>query len=154
LKEDDTPLYDSDEYAFQPGVDEIVRTGTAGYILSFGDALYRSLDAVTKLKQEGIDIGLINKPTINTPDRKMMETLAASPFCLIVEPLGYNTGLGSKFGTWLLETEYARSQKGTLCKFGRIGTYREGGGGLWEQAYHQGYDSLSVQNTVKRMLGK
>lgn len=151
LKDDGTPFYD-DNYKFQPGVDEIIRSGKAGYILSFGDALYRSLDAVTKLKAEGYDVGLINKPTINIPDPKMMEMLAACPFCLIVEPIGYNTGVGSKFGTWLLETEYARLQKGPLCKFGRVGTYREGGGGLWEQAYHQGYDSLSVQNTVKGMI--
>lgn len=155
LKEDGiTPFYDLDDYTFLPNVDEIIRKGTAGYIVSFGDALYRSLDAVTHLKSQGIDIGLINKPTLNVPDRNMMEMLASSPFCLIVEPLGYNTGLGSKFGTWLLETEYAQAQKGSICKFGRIGTHREGGGGLWEQAYHQGYDSLSVQNTVKRMLGK
>jgi transketolase C-terminal domain/subunit len=32
----------------------------------FGEALYRSLDAVERLKQEGIDIGLINKPTLNS----------------------------------------------------------------------------------------
>ena len=40
-------------YTFIPGKDEIVREGTDGYIVSFGDGLYRALDAVERLKQEG-----------------------------------------------------------------------------------------------------
>ncbi len=36
--------------------------GRMSEIVSFGEALYRSLAAVERLKQEGIDIGLINKP--------------------------------------------------------------------------------------------
>jgi hypothetical protein len=30
-------------------------------VVSFGDALYRAMDAVECLKAEGIDVGLINK---------------------------------------------------------------------------------------------
>uniref|UniRef100_A0A7S4MSH1 Transketolase-like pyrimidine-binding domain-containing protein n=1 Tax=Odontella aurita TaxID=265563 RepID=A0A7S4MSH1_9STRA len=153
LKDDgETELY-GDDYNFVPGKDEIVREGTAGYIVSFGDALYRCLDAVTALKSQGIDVGLINKPTLNVVDTDTMEKIAASPLCLVVECLGHKTGLGSKFGSWLLETD--RAQKGgDVCKFSRIATHKEGGGGLWEQAYHQGYDSESVQGRVKSMLGK
>jgi transketolase C-terminal domain/subunit len=54
------------DYKFVSGKDEVIREGTQGYIVSFGEALYRSLDAVERLKQEGIDIGLINKPTLNS----------------------------------------------------------------------------------------
>lgn len=154
LKEDDSKseLY-GEGYSFVPGKDEIVREGKDGYVVSFGDALYRCLDAVECLKKEGIDVGLINKPTLNVVDAVMMEKVAASPMCLVVECLGYKTGLGSKFGSWLLETEHAQTG-GDVAKFGRIGTSKEGGGGLWEQAYHQGYDSESVQRRVKTMLGK
>mmetsp|Transcript_19386 Transcript_19386/g.29523 ORF Transcript_19386/g.29523 Transcript_19386/m.29523 type:complete len:687 (-) Transcript_19386:105-2165(-) len=152
LKEDgETPFYD-DSYTFVPGKDEIIREGSAGYIVSFGDALYRSLDAVVSLKAEGIDVGLINKPTLNVVDEEIMEKLASAPLCLVVEPLGCKTGLGSKFGSWLLMTKYAQSGGKSLCKFGSIATHHEGCGGLWEQAYHQGFDSKSVQEKVKSMI--
>jgi len=151
LKEDGTSYYDDDAYTFVPGKDEVIREGTAGYIVSFGDALYRSLDAVVSLKKAGIDIGLINKPTLNVVDSEMMETLASAPVLLIVEPLGCKTGLGSKFGSWLLRTQHAASGK-VLCKFDTISTHHEGCGGLWEQAYHQGFDSNSIQEKVKSMI--
>jgi len=152
LKKDGSELY-GEGYTFVPGKDEIVREGTAGYIVSFGDALYRSLDAVEALQADGIDVGLINKPTLNVVDGEMMEKIAASPMCLVVEPLSTKTGMGSKFGSWLLETEHAQASH-TLPKFGRISVTREGCGGLWEQAYGQGYDSESVQKKVRQMLGK
>lgn len=50
---------------FIPGVDDIIIPGTAGFIIAFGDALYRAADAVQRLKAEGIDVGLICKATIN-----------------------------------------------------------------------------------------
>mmetsp|Transcript_14863 Transcript_14863/g.20997 ORF Transcript_14863/g.20997 Transcript_14863/m.20997 type:complete len:688 (-) Transcript_14863:187-2250(-) len=152
LKEDGSEVY-GDGYEFVPGKDEVVREGSDGYIVSFGDAVYRCLDAVESLKKEGINVGLINKPTLNVADADMMEKLASSGICLVVEPLGKKTGLGSKFGSWLLATNHAQSG-GALAKFGHIATHHEGGGGLWEQAYHQGYDSESVQARVKSMLGK
>lgn len=40
LRPDGAPLF-GEGYEFQPGVDDIVCTGTAGYIVAFGDALYR-----------------------------------------------------------------------------------------------------------------
>merc|ERR1712086_334666 len=143
LKPDGTPIY-GDDYVFVPGKDEVIREGTAGYIIAFGDAVYRALDAVERLKKEGIDVGLINKPTINVVDEEMIAKVGASPFVLIVEPLAKKTGLGSKFGTYLLE-------RGLTPKFGTIGVHHEGCGGLWEQASHQGYDSESIQKKVKEM---
>ena len=41
---------------FESGKDDVIREGTAGYVVSFGETLYRALDAVTKLKAEGIQI--------------------------------------------------------------------------------------------------
>ena len=152
LKEDGTEVYGAG-YEFVPGKDEVIREGTAGYIVSFGDAVYRALDAVETLKKEGIDVGLVNKPTLNVADAESMEKLAAAPFCLVIEPLSKKTGLGSKFGSWLMSTEHAQGG-GALCKFGHIATHHEGSGGLWEQAYHQGYDSDSIQAKVKAMAAK
>ena len=133
-------------YTFTPGKDEVVREGTAGYIVSFGDALYRSLDAVERLKQEGIDVGLINKSTLNVVDEEMMAKLGAAPFVLVVEVFNRRTGLGSRFGSWLLE-------RGFSPKFGFLGTHEEGCGGLWEQYPHQGLDPAGIMAKVKTLVG-
>lgn len=133
-------------YTFVPGQDEVVREGSAGYIVSFGDALYRALDAVERLKQEGIDVGLINKPTLNVVDEAAIATVGKSPFVLVVEPFNRRTGLGSRFGSWLLERGYSP-------KFAYLGTHEEGCGGLWEQYPHQGLDPESIMKKVKELVG-
>ena len=121
------------DYKFVSGKDEVIREGTQGYIVSFGEALYRSLDAVERLKQQGVDVGLINKPTLNVVDEEMLAKIGKSPRVLVVEAFNRKTGLGSRLGTWLLE-------RGLTPKYSHIGTHKEGCGGLWEQFPHQGID--------------
>jgi len=143
LDESGKPFYGKG-YSFTPGKDEIVRKGK-GYIVSFGDALYRCLDAVERLKNEGHEVGLINKPTLNVVDEEMMKQIGHSSFVLVVESISIKNGLGVRFGSWLLE-------RGYCPKYAHIGSHQEGSGGLWEHAYHQGFDSTSVYNKVKQMI--
>jgi transketolase len=131
-------------YKFVPGKDEVVREGTAGYIVSFGAALYRALDAVERLKQEGLNVGLINKPTLNVIDEEMITKVGNAAFVLVVEDFNRRTGLGSRFGSWLLE-------RGLAPKYAYLGSSQEGCGGLWEQFPHQGLDPLSIVNKVKEL---
>jgi transketolase len=132
------------DYKFVPGKDEVIREGTQGYIVSFGEALYRALDAVERLKQEGLDIGLINKPTLNVVDEEMMAKIGKAPFVLVVESFNRRTGLGSRMGSWLLE-------RGYTPKYAYLGTHEEGCGGLWEQFPHQGIDPVGISNKVKEL---
>jgi transketolase len=133
------------DYTFAPGKDEVIREGTAGYIVSFGDALYRSLDAVERLKQEGIKVGLINKPTLNVVDEETIATIGKAPFVLVIEAFNRKTGLGSRFGSWLLE-------RGLAPKYAYLGTHEEGCGGLWEQYPHQGIDPTSIIAKIKDLI--
>ncbi|WNZ23653.1 transketolase [Leptolyngbya sp. NK1-12] len=133
-------------YTFTPGKDEVIREGNAGYIVAFGDALYRALDAVERLKQQGMDVGLINKPTLNVVDEEMMAKIGKSSFVLTVEAFNRKTGLGSRFGSWLLE-------RGYTPKFAYLGTHEEGCGGLWEQYPHQGLDPDGIIAQVKQLAG-
>ncbi len=144
LDTDGNDFYAGD-YKFVPGKDEVIREGTQGYVVSFGETLYRALDAVERLKQEGIDVGLINKPTLNVIDEDMLAKLGASPMVLVVESFNQKTGLGSRFGTWLLE-------RGFSPKFAHIGTHKEGCGGLWEQFPHQGIDPAGIMAKVKELI--
>jgi transketolase C-terminal domain/subunit len=133
------------DYKFVSGQDEVIREGTQGYIVSFGEALYRSLDAVERLKQEGIDVGLINKPTLNVVDEAMLSKIGKSPRVLVVEAFNRKTGLGSRMGSWLLE-------RGYTPKYAHLGTHKEGCGGLWEQFPHQGIDPAGIMAKIKSML--
>ncbi len=132
-------------YRFESGKDEVIREGTKGYIVSFGECLYRALDAVERLQQEGVDVGLINKPTLNIIDEDMLTKLGESPMVLVVESFNRKTGLGSRMGTWLLERGYAP-------KYAHMGTYQEGCGGLWEQFPHQGIDPAGIMETAKEII--
>ncbi len=132
-------------YKFVSGKDEVIREGTQGYIVSFGEALYRSLDAVERLKEQGIDVGLINKPTLNVIDEDMLAKVGKSPMVLVVESFNRKTGLGSRYGSWLLE-------RGLAPKFAHLGTHKEGCGGLWEQFPHQGIDPVGIIAKVKELV--
>ncbi|EPQ53965.1 transketolase [Gloeophyllum trabeum ATCC 11539] len=137
LKEDGKTKFFGDDYEFVPGKDEVICEGKAGYVVSYGDMLYRAWDAVLRCRQEGLDIGLINKPTLNLVDEQAIRKYGSSPFVLVVESLNRKTGLGSKMGTWLLERQLTP-------KYGYMGTVKEGCGGLQEQIPFQGLDPQSI----------
>ncbi|KAN0092597.1 1-deoxy-D-xylulose-5-phosphate synthase, partial [Tylopilus felleus] len=107
-----------------------------GIVVSFGEMLYRSWDAVLRCRQNGLDVGLINKPTLNIVDEQTIRKIGSTPFVLVVESFNQKTGLGSKFGTWLLErglTPRTDTMMGIKDS--------EGCGGLSEQIPYQGLDS-------------
>jgi transketolase C-terminal domain/subunit len=132
--------------AFKPGKDYVVReTGPGGgYIVAVGEAVYRSLDAVIKLQESGLNVGLVCKPTLNLLDPAMMKTLGAAPFVPVVEGWNVKTGLGSRFGSYLLEA-------GFRGRFDHIGTHLEGSAGLWQQMGHQGLDSEGIQQAIRSL---
>lgn len=143
LKEDGTTFFD-ENYSFISGKDDVIRQGSAGYVVSFGDTLYRALDAVERARQNGIDVGLINKATLNVCDEEALDHVGNTGFCLVVEPFNRQTGLGVRYGTWLLE-------RGLSPKYAHLGTHKEGSGGLWEHVYHQGIDEKSILAKIEAM---
>jgi transketolase len=143
LNKEGQPFF-GEGYEFKKGKDDVIREGAAGYIVSYGDALYRSLDAVERLAKEGISVGLVNKCHLNAIDEEVMAKVGSSGFVLVVESQNTKTGLGIRFGTWLLE-------RGLSPRFARCGTHRDGCGGQWEHAYHQGYDPESVMAEVRKL---
>src|SRR5690348_9923715 len=145
LGEDGKPLYQGKP--FEPGKDDIVRQAPAGggYVVAMGETVYRALDAVIGLQARGVKVGLINKPTVNVVDPQMMRTLAGVPFVLVVEGWNVRTGLGSRFGSYLL-------QAGFKGRYDHIGTHKEGSGGLWQQMGYQGLDPAGITKAVKALI--
>jgi len=144
LDEQGQPLYAGK--SFDPQVDTVVREAPAGggYIVATGETVYRALDAVINLQEQGIKVGLINKAVLNIVDKAMMAKLAVAPFVLFAEGWNVRTGLGGRFGTQLL-------QVGFKGRYNHLGVYREGCGGLWQQIGYQGLDSPGIQAAVKAL---
>ncbi|MDX9835793.1 MAG: transketolase C-terminal domain-containing protein [Desulfobulbus sp.] len=132
-------------YTFTPDTDEVIRPGRDGWIVSYGEMLYRCLHVVELLRDEGMEIGLVNKPVLNVVDETMLTTLGASPLVLVVETQNTKNGLGSRFGSWLLERGYAP-------KYGSMGSWKDGQGGLEEQIPHQGLGTEAIRDKVLQLL--
>ena len=64
---------------------------------------------------------------------------------LVAEGWNVRTGLGSRFGSQLL-------QAGFKGRYNHLGVYREGCGGLWQQMGYQGLDSAGIQAAVKALV--
>ena len=143
LGEDGKPLFAGK--AFEPGKDDVVRDAQGGgYVVAFGETVYRALDAVIGLGEQGVKVGLINKPTLNVYDEAMMKKLAAAPFVLVAEAFNVKTGLGSRFGSELLK-------RGFRGRYDHIGTSKEGLGGLWQQMGHQGLDPAGIAKAIRAL---
>jgi transketolase C-terminal domain/subunit/transketolase N-terminal domain/subunit len=146
LDESGKPFYNTD-YRFVSGKDETIREGQDGTIVSYGEMLYRCLDVVERLKSEGIRLALVNKPTLNVVDEDMLKKVAGSAFVLVVETQNSKSGLGSRFGTWLLERGYHPA-------YAHMGASKEGCGGLEEQIPYQGLSPADIRQKVQAMLAR
>jgi transketolase len=146
LTEDGKPFY-GEGYKFDPGKDDIIRKAPpgGGYVIAFGDTLYRALDAVIRLQEQGVKVGLINKATLNVTDPATMKMLKDAAFVLVAECFNVATGVGSRFGSELLKA-------GFRSRYNHIGTHKEGPGGLWEQMGYQGLDPDGIMKSVKALL--
>lgn len=145
LKEDGKPFF-GEGYTFKTGVDDVIREAPAGggYVIAFGDVLYRALDAVIRLNEQGVKVGLINKATLNMHDPATIKRVQNAPFVLVAECFNVRTGVGSRYGSVLLKAGY----KG---KYDHIGSHKEGPGGTWQQIGYQGLDPDGIIKAVKAL---
>jgi len=136
-----------DGYQFNAEKDEVIRDGKDGFIVAYGEMLYRCLHVVELLKEQGIDLGLINKPVLNIIDETTLAKVGSSPMVLVVETQNSKTGLGVRYGSWLLE-------RGYTPRYGSMGTWKDGAGGLSEQIPYQGMGTEAISDKVKLLLGR
>jgi len=151
LKEDGSKFY-GDDWQFTPGKDDIIREATpgsgggGGYVVSFGSTLHRALAAVQTLREGGLDVGLINKATLNVSDEDTMARLMAAPFVLLAEEFNIKTGVGVRMGCELL----VRGYRG---RYRHLGVHTEGSGGLWRQMDYQGLGPEGIADAVRGLAG-
>lgn len=149
LNEEGEPFFAPENgYQFIPDKDDLIRKGTAGYVVTYGcDMLYRCLDAVERAKKEGLDVGLVNRPTLNVIDEEMLERAGISGFVLFVESQNQKTGFGNRYAKALLEGGYHP-------KFKHLAVVRPGEGGLIEQIPHQGLDQGNILRNIISLYQK
>ena len=145
LKEDGSKFY-GDGYVFEPGKAEVIREGAAGYVVSYGELLHQALDAVERARAEGIDVGLVNKPTLNVCDDDMLDKIGRAPFVLVAECQSRTTGLGVRYGTCLLSNGYTP-------KYAFMGVTKPGDGGIAEHIPYQGLDPDSILAKIRELNG-
>jgi transketolase C-terminal domain/subunit len=92
----------------------------------------------------GIDVGLINKPTLNLPDPVAIDRIGATHFVLVVEGQNRQTGLGSRFGSWLLDAGHSPS-------YDYMGVVRPGNGGIPEHIPYQGLAPEDILKKIKEL---
>jgi transketolase len=144
LGEDGKPMFAG--RAFEKGKDDLVRDSKGGgYVVAFGETVYRALDAVVRLQKSGVKVGLINKATLNTWDEDTMRGLASAPFVLVAEGFNVKTGLGARMGSALLK-------RGFRGRYDHVGVHKEGSGGLWQQMGYQGLDSAGIEASVRKLI--
>lgn len=133
-------------YRFIPGKDELIREGKHGYLVSYGDMIYRCLDALEQLREQGVEMGLVNRPTLHTIDEEMLKNVGSSRLVVFVESQNKKTGFGNRYAAALLE-------KGYTPKFLHLASTKLGAGGIYEHIPHQGLDPRGIVNAVKGKLG-
>jgi transketolase len=132
-------------YKFVPGKDDLILPGKDGYIVTYGEMLYRSLDAVKQLREQGINIGLVGKATLNSIDAKMLKKVGSSPLVVFIETQNQKSGFGNGYAKALLEA-------GLKPKFLHMAVVRPGKGGIWEHIPHQNLDPQSIVRRIKKVL--
>jgi len=134
-----------EKYTFIPGKADLIREGKDGYIVTYGEMLYRCLDAVEQLRKEGLNIGLVNTPTLTSIDEDMLKKVGSSPLVVFVESQNEKSGFGNRYAKALLE-------KRLVPKFLHLAAVRPGQGGIWEHIPHQNLDPKSIIKRIKAAI--
>lgn len=89
------PVIHDNNYEFRIGKGEVIINGKDVTLISTGDMVYKSIEASKKLKEEGIDVRVINMPTIKPIDKNLIKRAAKETNAVItVEDHTVNGGFG------------------------------------------------------------
>lgn len=101
-REDGTPFFAGD-YEFRPGAGDWIRRGTRGAVVAMGTPTGRALEAVDRLRSQGVDVALAHVATPGRIDIDFLDELASHPFLVTVEDHTVRTGLGECLAAALFE---------------------------------------------------
>jgi transketolase len=135
-------------YQFDPNKADRLRTGNAGTIMTYGAMTTYVMTAWEKLKEDGIDVGVLNIASLKPLDREAIIEAARKGPVLTVEDHHIDTGLGAIAGLVIAEEQIQTS-------FKRLGVTRYASSGKPADLYaSQGLDPDSIAASFKELLEK
>ncbi len=143
------PVIHDNNYRFEIGKGEILREGKDAVIFASGTMVHESLKAADILKNEYLDVYVVNISTIKPIDANLIIDLARKTNCVITaEDHNVIGGLGSAVAEVLSEN--------CPCIMKRIGVYdKYAESGKSDELYKKyGLDSQSIAEEVMKIVSK
>jgi transketolase len=127
VDEEDVPFFGGD-YSFEYGKADVVRRGDKATIVTYGQMVYRAIEAWELLGREGIGVEVLNMPTPLHLDREAIEKAARRGPIIVYEDHNVHTGLASVLADVLFE-------RGLSCSLKRMGITRYAPSGDPDELY-------------------
>ena len=143
--EQGAPFFGKD-YKFQPGKADWLRKGTQGTIITYGALVPYVMGAHELLKQEGLDIAVLNMASLKPLDQEAILQAASIGPIVTAEDHVATTGLGSMVAMVL-------TLNGVTVKMRNLGVTKYGASGKPADLYKmQGLDAPSIATTMKELI--
>ncbi len=113
VDEEGTPLFGSG-YRFVYGKADVLRRGEGATIITYGQMVHRAIKAWEMLRNEGIEVEVLNMSTPLHPDREALKRAAQKGPIIVYEDHNEGTGLGSVLADALFDL-------GVSCSLKRMG---------------------------------
>ncbi|MCM8815419.1 MAG: transketolase, partial [Candidatus Omnitrophica bacterium] len=136
-------FYDAN-YEFEYGTSDVLRDGKHGFIYTMGALVSRAVAISDQLKQEGIEIGVVNYSCPVTIDENVLNMGIKTGLIISYEDHVVDSGLGMTIATYIAE-------KQKIVKFHRLGIRKYGSSGAPDDLYAE--HSLDIE-TVKDLIRK
>ena len=134
-----------EKLGFQYGKAQWLKRGKDGVIISYGNMLYRALNVAKILKQNNLDIGVLNVSTPLELDKEKVLEAARTGMVITYEDHLVNSGIGNSIARFLLENNMS-------CKFLAKGVTKYGSSMSPDLLYKEQYlDEESVASEILRL---
>ncbi len=131
---------------FTPGVFEVLREGETGYLYATGKMVARALKLRERLKDAGLDFGVVNGCFIKPVDEKLIKKhLSQGKYIVTLEDNVVHGG----FGSMIMESGFESGELGHILKLGFKDTFVvQGPVETLYEAYGLGMDEMTEKITA------
>ena len=146
IKNENEEIYFDSSYTFEYGKADFLRQGSKATIFVTGTITNTAIQVVDELREEGIDIQLINISCPLSIERKTLEQAVKTNLIFTVEDHNVNTGLGSIISDRMIEEQL-------YCQLIKYGVNNYACSGNAKDVYQlMGLDKNSLKNKIKKVL--
>ncbi|HOK57173.1 MAG TPA: transketolase [bacterium] len=142
LKENGEVFFD-ENYKFEYGRADIIREGKDGYILTYGCMVYRAIKVHEKLKENDVDIGIMNFSCPTVIDEEKIKIAINTGLIITYEDHHIDTGIGSTVALYLAE-------KSIKVNFLRFGIKNYGASGNPDELFKK--EGISPEDIVEKII--